>query len=444
MINLSPEIVAVLMLGGVLVGILSGFPLAIVIGAIASVVGYAVFGSEVVTILYVRTFGLLMNYIILAVPLFIFMGAMLERSGIAEGLYDVLYLWLGGLRGGLAITTVLVGTIMAACVAIIAASVTMLALVALPSMIKRGYDKSLAAGSICAGGTLGILIPPSIMLVIYGMMAGLSVGKLFFAAFLPGFLLSGLYMMYIGIRCFLEPALGPPVPAELRAVPLSKKTGMLLYSLVPPAILVMSVLGAIYFGIAAPTEAAGAGAFVATALAIVYRRFSWGVLKEVATITLNVAGFIILIGSMSFAFTGIFLGADAGKVVENIILAAPGGAWGSFGVIMFIIFLLGFFLDWLAIVFIMVPIITPLVPVLGFNPLWFAMMVCVNFQTSFMTPPFAWAIFILRGVATPELGVTMADIVKGVIPFVVLILVGLALCVAFPEIILWLPGKMIR
>jgi len=444
MIELSPEIVTIIMMGGILLGVLTGFPLAIPIGGMGVIFGYLLFGASAFDIIYSRIFSLITSYTLLAVPLFIFMGGMLERSGIAEKMYDALYLWLGGLKGGLAIVTVLIGTIMAATVGIIAASITMLTLVALPAMMKRGYSKSLASGSICAGGCLGILIPPSIMLVIYGPMAWISVGKLFMAAFIPGLVLSGLYITYIAIRSLLQPEIAPPVPIEERRVPFIKKTAVLIVSMVPPGLLILSVLGAIFMGIAAPTEAAAVGALVATILAIAYRRFNLRVLKQTALQTLRLTSMILLIGSCSYAFVGIFLSAGGGKVVEGLILGTPGGRWGAFAVVMFIIFLLGFFIDWIGILFIIIPIISPLAPVLGFDPLWFAMMICVNLQMSFMTPPFAPGIFFLRGAASPELGVTMADIIRGVIPFVILVMVGLGLCVAFPQIILWLPAQMIK
>jgi tripartite ATP-independent transporter DctM subunit len=238
--------------------------------------------------------------------------------------------------------------------------------------------------------------------------------------------------------------MGPPVPVEERNVPLAKKTMTLLTSMIPPSILVLSVLGVIYLGIAAPTEAAGIGASAATILALAYRKFSWKVLVDTATETVKLSGMIFLISSLSFAFVGIFIRIGGGDVVSDLLLATPGGAWAIFAIIMFLVFLLGFFIDWLGIVFIMVPIITPIAAKLGFDALWFGMMVCVNLQTSFMTPPFAYAIFIVKGVSPPELNITMSDIIRGVMPFVVLILVGLALCIAFPEIILWLPGKMIK
>jgi tripartite ATP-independent transporter DctM subunit len=443
MIELSPEVVTIIMLGGVLVGVLTGYPLGLVLGFVTLIVGFSVFGNTIVDLIYQRALGLLGSYVLLAVPLFVFMGLMLERSGITERLYDSLYLWLGGFRGGLAVITVLIGTIMAACVGIISASITMLAVVALPSMIRRGYNKSLAAGSICAGGCLGILIPPSIMLVIYGPMAGISVGKLFFGAFIPGLVLSVLYCVYIGIRSLIQPQIAPAVPIEERRGSFLKKSVVLGYSLVPPVVLIMSVLGVIFFGIAPPTEAAAVGAFIATLLAIVYRRFNMQVLKEVTHHTLRLCGMIFIMGAMAFAFVGVFVGAGCGDVVMEIILGTPGGRWGAFMIMMFVIFILGFFIEWIGIVFIMVPIITPIAVNMGFDPLWFAMMVCINFQTSFMTPPFAMGIFVLRGSADPTLGVTMADIIRGVIPFVIIIIIVLLLCALFPEIILWLPGQML-
>ena len=444
MIDISPELVTILMLGGVVVGVMIGYPLAIPVGALGLIFGFLLFGTPVFDLLYARLFKLINNYALLAIPLFVFMGVMLERSGIAEKMYNALYLWLSGLRGGLAIITVLIGTILAACVGIIGASVSMLALLALPAMLRRGYDKSLASGAVCAGGCLGILIPPSIMLVIYGPMANISVGKLFMGAFIPGFILSGLYMTYIAIRCFLQPQIAPAVPIAERQVPFLKKTAMLATSLVPPGLLVLAVLGSIFFGIAPPTEAAAVGAFAATLLTIAYRRFNFGVLKETATQTLMVTSMILLIGGLSFVFVGVFIPAGGNKVVKELILAAPGGRWGAFVMVMFIIFLLGFFIDWIGIVFIMVPILAPIAPELGFDPLWFALMICVNLQMSFMTPPFAPAIFYLRGSAPPDLGITMGDIIRGVFPFVGLIIVGLGLCVTFPQIILWLPGQMIK
>ena len=444
MIELSPEMVTIIMIVGILLGVMTGFHLGIVIGGIGLIVGYVVFGTMVFDLLYSRFFDLINHYVLAAVPLFIFMGLMLERSGIADKMYEALYLWLGRFSGGLAIVTVLIGTILATTVGIIAASIAMLTLIGLPSMLRRGYSKSLAAGSICAGGTLGILIPPSIMLVMYGPMAMISVGKLFMGAFGPGLLLSGLYITYITIRCFFQPKIAPPVPVEERAVPFLKKTIMLVTSLAPVSLLILSVLGVIFFGIAPPTEAAGMGAFVSILLVIAYRRFNFQVLKETALQTLRLTSMITVIAGMAVAFVGVFIAAGGGKVVEEVILSTPGGRWGAFAIVMFIIFILGMILDWIGIIFIMIPIVSPLAPALGFDPVWFAIMIAVNLQMGFMTPPFAPAIFFFRGTADSELGVTMADIIRGVIPFVILIMVGLTLLILFPQIILWLPSIMVK
>ncbi len=445
MINLSPEVAGLVMLGLVVVGVLLGYPLAFVIGGVTITMGILLFGPKTASwILYSRTWEIVNNPTLLAVPGFVFMGLMLGHSGIAEKMFAALYVWLGGLRGGLAITTVVLGTILAATVGIIGASVSALAIIALPAMIKRGYDRALASGAVCAGGTLGILIPPSVMLVIYGPMALISVGKLFFAAFMPGFLLSSLYIGYITVYSFLRPKMAPAVAPEERAVPLLKKTADLLLSMLPPAFLILAVLGSIFAGIATPTEAAGVGAVAATLLAVIYRHLNWKVLQDVVLQTLIVSAMVMAIGAMGFAFVGIFLRAGGGDAVTNVILSAPGGKWGIFAIVMFVVFLLGYFIDWLGILFIVIPIITPIGHELGFDPLWFAMMIIVNLQTSFMTPPFAYAIFYLRGAADPALGVTTAHIIRGVIPYVILILVALALLVIFPQIILWLPGQMIK
>lgn len=445
MIDVSPELLTVIMFGGLLVLIMLGCPIAFTIGTIALTLGYIIYGDSIVTVLFYRAMGLLENYILLAVPLFIFMGTMLENSGVAERMYNALYIWLGRLKGGLALTTILLGTALAAAVGIVAASTTMLALVGLPAMLQRGYSKSLATGSVCAGGCLGILIPPSIMLVIYGPMAQISVGKLFFAAFGPGFLLTILYCIYIIIYSYLNPQVAPSIPAEeMAGLSFAKKTKDMIIAVVPVSLLVISVLGVIFLGVAPPTEAAATGAFVATLITAAYGKFRWRVLIEVSLQTMKACGFIFAIAAMSFFFVSVFLGGGAGKVTEAFILNAGGGKWGAFFVIQVIVLVLGFFIDWVAIVFILVPVITPVVASLGFDPLWFAIMICVNFQTSFMTPPFSMVIFLVKGLTKPESGVAMADIIKGCIPFVVLILVAIGLMVAFPEIITWLPSKMIK
>ena len=444
MIDLSAELVTFLMLGGVFALVLTGFPIAFVIGSVSFIVGFLVFGPETTYhILYSRFYGLSLNYPYLAVPLFTFMGVILQHSGITKTLYESLYEALGGLKGGLAIVTVIFGTILAACLGVIAASVTILTLIALGPMITRGYNKPLAAGSIVAAGTLGILIPPSIMLVVYAPQAGLSIGQMFMGAVFPGLALSALYIAYIAIRCRLQPDAGPAM-TEDEITPFSAvKLVKLLKSLLPPVLLILAVLGTIFSGIAPPTEAAAVGSLAAVILAIIYKKFSWGLIKHAAIETLRVSSFVVIIAALCYAFVGIFMSAGSGEVVSNLILSVPGGKWASFAVIMLIVFLLGMFIEWIGIVFIIVPIFSPILTQLGFNPLWAGMMICINLQMAFQTPPMAMSIFVLKGTADPKLGLTMSDIIKGVIPFVMIIMVVLVLCIIFPEIITWLPEKVI-
>ena len=444
MLDVSAGVLTFVGFGLILVGVLSGFPVAWVLGGIGVITGFLFWGPEAFATFYHQMYGLASNYILLAIPLFIFMGVMLEHSGVTDGMYEALYLSFGGLKGGLAITTILIGTVVAACVGIIGASVTMLALIGLPAMIDRGYDRSLAAGCVAGGGSLGILIPPSIMLVIYGPMAQISVGKLFMGAFMPGFLLSALYIVYIIVVSIVHPSVAPIPSEEERRIPLGTKLAALTKGLLPPAFIVLAVLGTIFFGIATPTEAAAVGCVASTLLAVIYRKFTWGMLKDASRDTLRIGAMAMAVGLGASMFTGVFLRLGGGDAVSALLLDAPGGKWGVFALIMFIIFILGMFIDWLGILFVMIPLVTPIGEALGFDQLWFAMMICVNLQMSFLTPPFAYAIFYLKGLAPPEWGMDTGHIIRGVIPFVIIIMVGLALCIAFPDIILWLPHQMIK
>jgi tripartite ATP-independent transporter DctM subunit len=444
LIDLSPELVALLMLGGVFFCVLTGYPIAFVIGSVAFFVGFVVFGPNTTFhILYSRFYDLSLNYPYLAVPLFTFMGVVLQHSGITKELYQNLYEALGKVRGGLLIVTIIFGTILAACLGVIAASVTILSLVALSPMVSRGYDKSLAAGAIVATGTLGILIPPSIMLVVYAPQAGLSIGQMFMGAVFPGLILSALYIGYVSIRCYVNPALGPAIPADQMPEFTNAKLVKLLWSLLPPVLLMAAVLGTIFSGISPPTEAAAVGCTASLLLAAAYRKFSWDLVKTACIDTLKVSTFVVMIAALCYAYVGIFMNAGAGDVVSDMILAVPGGKWASFATIMLIVFLLGMFIEWIGIVFIIVPIFSPIFIELGFNPLWAGMMVCINLQMAFQTPPMAMSIFVLKGTAPKEVGLTMAEIIKGVIPFVAIIACSLVLFTVFPEIITWLPEKMI-
>ncbi len=442
--NINPELIAFLMLGGVFGLVLTGFPIAFVIGSVALIVGTMVFGPNTTFhILFTRFYDLSLNYPYLAVPLFTFMGVILQQSGITNDLYDSLYDALGRVRGGLAIVTVIFGTILAACLGVIAASVTILTLMALGPMLNRGYDKGIASGVIVASGTLGILIPPSIMLIVYAPQAGLSIGQMFLGAVFPGLLLSTLYILYIIVRTMINPKLGPPIPSDQMTPFTLAKLGRLLKAMLPPVLLIAAVIGTIFAGIAPPTEAAAVGCSAAILLAIVYRKFNFKMLRTAALETLKVSAFVVMIAAMSYAFVGIFMNAGAGDVVANMILSVPGGRWASFAVVMVTVFALGMFIEWIGIVFIVVPIFSIIFAKLGFDPLWAGMMVVVNLQMAFMTPPMAMSIFVLKGAAPKELGLTMGDIIRGVLPFVGIVAVVLVLLVLFPQIVTWLPEKMI-
>ncbi len=444
MIDLSPEIYVLIFVVAILIGILAGYHIALVIGGVGAIVGYLTMGPLVAVLADMRISAMLLNYDMIAIPLFTFMGTIMAHSGITDKLYGALHMWLGRLRGGLALGTLLLGTLLAACLGVVQASVSMLTVVALRPMLRRGYGKELACGSICAGGTLGILIPPSIMLLVLGPATGLSVGRLFMGAIFPGLLLSALYCSYIIIRALLNPQIAPTAPMEEILAPLLKKTKMLLSSLVPPVILILSVLGSIFFGIATVFEAAGVGATGAVLLSLAYRKFSWQFLKHCMRETLRITGFVMLISCCAFFIVGVFMWLGCGQVIKDIILAIPLGRWGAFAAIMLTIFILGMFIDWIAIIMIITPIVVPLTPILGFDPLWFALMICVNLQMAFLTPPFALAIFVCKGTAPPELGITTMDIIRGVFPFIILIIIGLGICILFPQILLWLPNQMIK
>jgi tripartite ATP-independent transporter DctM subunit len=377
--------------------------------------------------------------VLIALPLFVFMGCMMEASGVADRLFMNLRVLLGSMRGGLGIVAILLATVLAATTGIIGASIVMMAALALPSMLKAEYDKPLAAGIICAGGSLGILIPPSNMLIIYALSAGVSVVSLFAAAVIPGLLLAALYVAYVAIRCHLRPELGPPLtPEERGKIQLLPFVVDLLTSLVPPVLLIVAVLGTIFLGIAAPVEASAAGAFGATLLAAMNRRVSVGVLKKAAQHTLQISSTILWLVVGANMFTSIFLVLGGGRVVHDAMMSVAGGnAWVVLAIMMVLLFVLGKLICWVGILLITVPIFTPIAVSLGFDPIWFALLVCVNLQMSLLTPPFAYSIFYLKQAAPPE--VTLFDMYKGVWPFIALQAVGLLLIIIFPDLVLWLP-----
>lgn len=446
MIDISPELVTLIMFGGLLVLVATGYPMGLLLVGIGLGMGYLIMGPRVFEMFRLGSFKILSSFVFMAVPLFIFMGAMVEKSGLAGKMYDTLYVLFGGLRGGLAVSVIVIGTILAACVGIIAASVISMGLIAYPAMIKRGYSKSFAAGSVCAGGTLGTLIPPSIMLIVYGPTANISVGKLFMSAFIAGLVVSAMYNIYILIRAYVQKQIGPSIPREERQMPLSQKLKMIPSSFLPPMLLILAVLGTIFFGIATPTEAAGVGAFASVLMAAGYRRLNWQVLSYAMSSTLRNTCMVMLVAIGALIFTTTFGYAGGVEVVSTAILAAPFGKWGSLGMILLIVLILGMFIDWIGIVFLVVPIATPIGATLGFDPLWFAMMIIVDLHAAYITPPFATAIFFLKGVVKPEWGggITTQEIIIGVLPYIGILLFSLVIFAIFPQLLLWLPSLMIK
>ncbi|MDD5475772.1 MAG: TRAP transporter large permease subunit [Syntrophales bacterium] len=434
---MSVEMITFLMLVSLITTVMLGFPIGFSLAGVATIFGFIFVGPQVSNVFMLRLHVAMADYILIAIPLFVFMGIIIERSGIATRLYDAMYVLLGSLKGGLAIATVLTCTIFAAATGVVGATVVTMGIMSLPAMLKYNYNKPMACGAICAGGALGILIPPSILILVYAPIANVSVGALLIGAFVPGIVLASLYVLYIGIRCFINPSLGPSIANTEIKVTLRQKLKMFTTSVLPVCLLILAVLGSIFFGLAAPTEAAAIGAFAAVIMAAFYRAVNWPVLKEAAvrTITTSAMVYMVVIGA-SF-FTSVFMRLGCGRVVESLILGLPFDRWGILICMWLIIILMGAFLDWIGIVMIVVPLFTPVAVKLGFDPVWFALMNIVVLQTSFLTPPFALTIFYLKGIAPPE--VTLGDIYKGVLPFLLLMLVAVVIFSLFPEIIMYAP-----
>jgi tripartite ATP-independent transporter DctM subunit len=457
MLEWLPDALPILMFVALALLLFSGYPVAFVLGGVG--LGFGALGMALGTFsplelnnIVLRIWGgVAENLLLVAVPMFVFMGIMLEASGVAEDLLDTMQLLLARVRGGLAMAVTLMGTILAASTGIIGASVVMMGVLALPPMLKRGYSKELAVGTICASGTLGILIPPSIMLVLMGDLMSISVGELFMGAFIPGLLLSFLYLVYIGVVSTIHPAVAPLPPREGSDLPAGVLARRVLRSFVPPTAMILLVLGSIFMGWATPTEASGVGAAGAILLALANRRLTGKALADVArrtALTVSMV-FIIFVGATGFSYVFRSLGGE--DQVDRILLSLPFGAWGILTILMGVIFFLGFFFDWVEITLIVLPVFGPIVQKLDFGAhlpdaqhvlLWFAILVAVNLQTSFLTPPFGFALFYLKGVAPPD--ITVGHIYRGIVPFVVLQLIGLACVIAFPRLAIWLPDAVFK
>jgi tripartite ATP-independent transporter DctM subunit len=440
---MSPEFITIGMFVGLLIGLFMGHHLAFVLGGLAVIFGYIGWGPTSFYMFINQTWGIMDNYILVCIPLFILMAQLLDQSGVAEDLFNTMLHVFGPIRGGLAVAVVVVSTLFGACTGIIGASVVTMGLLGMPVMLKYNYNKRLASGAICAGGSLGILIPPSIMLVVMADQGALSVGKLFAGAVIPGLILSALYVGYILIRCWIKPQDGPALSLEERqAVSKIQLIKMIVKTMIPPLILIFGVLGSIFAGIATPTEAAGVGAVLALAMTVAYGRFTLSGLKAAVVNTAKTTSMVIIILVGAACFSSIFMGSGGGEVVKNFIFGIGLGKWGTFVVMMIILFFLGMFIDWIGIIMITFPIFLPIARELGFDKVWFVVTMAVMLQDSFLTPPFGYALFYLRGVAPPE--VTTGDIYWGAFPFWRLMELGLIIVVVWPSTITWLANVLVR
>jgi len=434
-----------LMFGSLMVLLMAGLPLAFVTGGLACVFLFILGDAQTLNIVPSRIFPLMTNYQLSAIPLFIFLAAMLERAGIINEMFDVIYKLLGGLRGGLASATIIASTILAAMVGVIGAAVVTMGIIALPAMLKRHYNPKIAMGSIMAGGTLGILIPPSILAIIYAVVAEQSVGELFIGAVLPGLMLSGLYILYVSAMCYIDPQKGPPIPIEERVSGAEKLR--LLGNMAAPITLIVVVLGVIFAGVATPVEAAGIGTFGAFIVAAIHRKLDWPTVREACLTTLKASAMVIWIMFGATIFVGLYVLEGGQQFVEQTMTGLGLGPWGILILMQVILVLLGMFLDWVGILLLAVPIFVPIIKALGAQAfglgseadlvLWFGVLYLVNMQMSFLSPPFGYALFYLRGVAPAD--IPMSDIFKSALPFLFLQIVGLVVCMFFPWVITWLP-----
>lgn len=423
-------------LGLVFVGVLSGYPMAFFFMFIAIVFGYIGIGDQVFYLLTYQFFGLMRDTVLAAIPLFLFMGYVLEQSGIMERMFNAMRLMMAPLRGSLYLVVLIVATVFAAATGIVGASVTVLGVMAAPMMMAAGYDTRLSAGSIAAGGTLGILIPPSVMLIVMGPVLGVPVADLFTAAIVPGLLLSGAYITYALLRSHMNPTLGPPMPMAERGDTIGYVLRELAIGVVPATVLIAATLGSIVAGIATPTDAASCGAAAALVLALAHRRLDWRGLKTSVFRTLEITAFIVfLIGAANF-FGAVFSRLGSARVLTDLLVNMELPATAMLLVMLGIVFLLGAPLEWIPIVLVIVPIFMPTVESLGLDPLWFSILVAVTLQTSWLTPPLALSSYFLKGVV-PDW--RMSDIYMGMIPFVGLQLAVVLLLILFPELVLWLP-----
>lgn len=433
---MSNAVLGLISLGVAVIGVLTGYPMAFVFIFVALVFGLIGVGSQVFYLLTYQFFSLMTSVELAAIPLFLLMGYLLEQSGLMDRMFSALRLMLGGMKGSLYLIVLIVATVFAAATGIVGASVTVLGVMAAPMMIRSGYDTRMSAGAIAAGGTLGILIPPSIMLIVMGPVVGVPVSDLFAAAVVPGLILAVVYIAYTLIRCQINPALGPPIGHDERASSLSEKMRELALGVIPIAVVIATTLGLIIAGVTTPTDAAATGAFASLILTMLYRRMSFAQLKRAVFKTMETTAFIMfLIGAANF-FGAVFARLGSGRLLTELLTSIPASPMVMLGLLLLLVFVLGGPLEWIPIVLVVVPIILPVVKQLDFDPLWFSILVAVTLQTSWLTPPMALSSYFLKGVV-PQW--KMSDIYIGMVQFVVLQVLVVLLLIKFPILVTWLP-----
>ena len=428
--------VTLLMAAAIFLLLVMGLPLAFVTASVAVMTAILHFGPASLILVASRTYSLVTEFAFVAVPMFIFMASILERCGVARDLFRAMHIFAGGLRGGLAIQTMLVAIVMAAMTGIIGGEIVLLGLLALPQMLSHGYSKNLAIGTVCAGGSLGTMIPPSIVLVIYGLTANVSIGDLFIATVIPGLLLAGLYVGYILITCYLNPELGPPASDEERALPFTEKL-LLLKGLALPILVAAFVLGSIYAGIASVSEAAGVGVIGALLSALLRGELGWTMVRDALRQTMVACGMLLWLTFGANMLIGVYNLMGGTRFVQDLITGMPVAPWLILAVMMLVLIVLGLFMDWIGILLLTMPIFVPAITALGYDPVWFGVLFCMNMQISYLSPPFGPAAFYLKGVAPPEISLT--DIYRALWPFILLQILGLALVFVMPGLALWLP-----
>lgn len=437
---MAVDTLTLLLLLALVSALVVGVPIAFATGAVAVVFGVWLFDVNTLNLIVSRVFTLMGNQILVSVPLFILMAMVLEKAGIAEDIFKAAYVWSGRIRGGLAVAVIISCALMAAMVGVIGAEIVTMGVVALPAMLKRGYGKSLALGSICAGGGLATLIPPSVVLIMYALTTGTSIGQLYMAGILPGLMLAGLYIIYVVTISYLKPEIAPAAPPEEINIPLSEKIGYLKKLILPGAV-AFGVLGSLYMGVATPTEAAGIGVAGAVVAAAVNRRLSWAGMSSAVVETTKVTCMLYWLFFGASALIGIYTIAGGTQYLKDLIAGLPIGKWGILLVVNLVWVVLGCIIDWIGILLLTAPIFVPVLVALGFDPIWIGVLFCMNMQISYISPPFGPAAFYLKGAAPP--GITMGDIFRSVWPFIGIQVLAVLMLVAFPDIALWLPRTML-